>query len=92
MHSGVTIYSDEQRINQILSYLIDNAIKYTSEGFVKVGYSITDDTVRFYVTDSGIGIPKDKHELIFERFRQVDEGNTRKYGGTGLGLRLQKDW
>ncbi len=90
MHSGVTIYSDEQRINQILSYLIDNAIKYTSEGFVKVGYSITDDTVRFYVTDSGIGIPKDKHELIFERFRQVDEGNTRKYGGTGLGLPIAK--
>jgi PAS domain S-box-containing protein len=89
-NSESIIISDEHRLNQILSYLIENAIKYTLKGFIKFGYQVQGERIEFYVIDSGIGIPKDKHELIFERFRQVDEGNTRKYGGTGLGLPIAK--
>jgi PAS domain S-box-containing protein len=88
--SNAMILSDEHRLNQIMSYLIENAIKYTSEGHIKFGYHVLDKKIEFFVTDTGIGIPKDKHELIFERFRQVDEGNTRKFGGTGLGLPIAR--
>ncbi len=88
--SEALIISDEHRLNQILSYLIENAIKYTSDGFIKFGYQVQEEKIEFFVMDSGIGIAKDKHELIFERFRQVDEGNTRKFGGTGLGLPIAK--
>jgi PAS domain S-box-containing protein len=84
------IISDEHRIRQIISYLIDNSIKYTSDGFIKFGYTIEEKKVVFFVQDTGLGIPSEKHELIFERFRQVDEGHTRKYGGTGLGLPISK--
>lgn len=84
------VLSDEQRIRQVFTHLIDNALKYTSEGFVEFGYELIKDKVQFFVNDSGLGIPKDKHDLIFERFRQVDEGHTRKYGGTGLGLPISK--
>jgi PAS domain S-box-containing protein len=84
------IISDEHRVTQVLSYLIENAIKYTSEGFVKFGYVLKKEKIEFFVQDSGLGIPKDKHELIFERFRQADEGHTRKYGGTGLGLPISR--
>jgi PAS domain S-box-containing protein len=84
------IISDENRLRQVLSYLLDNAIKFTLTGFVKFGYRLVDEKIEFYVQDSGIGIPVDKHQHIFERFRQVDEGHTRKYGGTGLGLPISK--
>lgn len=82
--------SDEQRINQIMSNLIDNAIKYTEEGSIRFGYEVQKSKVVFYVKDSGIGIPEEKQEVIFERFRQADEGNTRKFGGTGLGLSISQ--
>lgn len=84
------ILSDELRIRQVLSYLIDNAIKYTSDGFIKIGYAIKEKKLHFFIQDSGIGIPSDKKELVFERFRQGDEGHTRKFGGTGLGLPISK--
>lgn len=84
------ILSDEHRIRQVLSYLIDNSIKYTPSGFIKFGYEITEDKVMFFVQDSGVGISSEKQEIIFERFRQADEGHTRKYGGTGLGLPISK--
>jgi PAS domain S-box-containing protein len=84
------IVSDEHRISQVMSYLIENAIKYTQNGFVKFGCHLKEGKLEFFVHDSGIGIPQDKHELIFERFRQADEGHTRKFGGTGLGLPISK--
>lgn len=80
------IISDEQRLRQVFMHLLDNACKYTAEGFIEFGYTLSDEKVEFFVKDSGIGIPEDKHQLIFEQFRQVDEGHTRKFGGTGLGL------
>lgn len=84
------IISDEHRLRQVLSYLLDNAIKYTSEGFIKFGYKLVNEKIEFYVQDTGIGIQADKHQHIFERFRQADEGHTRRYGGTGLGLPISK--
>ncbi|MCB2219364.1 MAG: tetratricopeptide repeat protein [Bacteroidetes bacterium] len=90
----VTCKTDPLRFKQVISNLLSNAIKFTEKGFVELGYSIKEShrkpTLEFFVKDSGIGIPKDKHELIFERFRQVDDSRTRTYGGTGLGLSISK--
>ncbi|MFO8234220.1 MAG: ATP-binding protein [Bacteroidales bacterium] len=86
------IISDESRIKQILSNLIKNAIKFTPEGEIEIGYNLRNlDTLIFYVKDTGIGIPQNKKEEIFERFRQLDDSITRKYGGTGLGLAITKE-
>jgi PAS domain S-box-containing protein len=88
------IDSDPLRMRQVLTNLIGNALKFTEKGTVEVGYSIEgkgkDAIVRFYVSDTGIGIPRDMHKTVFERFRQVDETTSRKFGGTGLGLAISK--
>jgi len=90
-----TILTDSNRLRQILTNLIENGLKFTEKGFVEFGYQLkTLDSgpgIEFFVRDSGIGIPKEMHSLIFERFRQVDDTNTRKYGGTGLGLTISKN-
>jgi PAS domain S-box-containing protein len=88
--SESVIRSDETRLSQIFSHLLDNACKFTSDGYIEFGYKIKKDKVEFFVKDSGIGITREKHELVFEQFRQGDEGHTRKYGGTGLGLPIAK--
>ncbi len=87
------IDNDRERLRQVLSNLIDNAVKYTDKGFVRFGYKTADDPayLLFFVEDTGIGIPQYQHEIIFEHFRQGD--NTvlsPKYGGTGLGLSISK--
>lgn len=88
------IFSDPYRLKQILSNLLDNAIKFTHHGFVQVGYSFTGEgrnkKIRFFVRDSGIGILPENKDIIFNRFRQVDESHTREFGGTGLGLTISK--
>jgi CheY-like chemotaxis protein/nitrogen-specific signal transduction histidine kinase len=91
--SSVPVYfhSDPYRIRQIINNLINNAIKFTSEGSIEFGYRIENETVCFFVKDTGIGIPAAKQDIVFERFRQVDESMTRKYGGTGLGLSIVKN-
>jgi PAS domain S-box-containing protein len=86
----IFIESDVNRITQILVNLVGNAIKFTSKGFVEIGIKKVGDFVQFHVTDTGIGIPKEYHEQIFERFRQVDQAHNRKYGGNGLGLAISK--
>ncbi len=85
------VITEERKLRQILSNLLNNAFKFTSSGYIEYGYHLIDNNfLEFYVQDSGIGIQKEKQEIIFERFRQVEETFTRKYGGTGLGLAISK--
>ena len=87
---NITIYTDKIRLYQIFTNLIDNAFKFTEEGHVKFGYTIEKEYLKFYVKDTGIGIPNDLQDKIFQRFRQVELGYKRKYGGNGLGLSITK--
>ncbi|MHC4214188.1 MAG: CHASE4 domain-containing protein [Planctomycetota bacterium] len=88
------IHTDPIRLRQCLINLVNNAIKFTEKGHVYVNVSVqqTDgkDYMRFDVEDTGIGIPDDKQQLIFEKFTQADYAHTRHYGGTGLGLPITK--
>ena len=88
------IQSDMTRLRQILVNLLGNAVKFTSEGEVNlwVGAKQGDDEyqIQFMVRDTGIGIPRDRMNRLFEPFRQVDSSTTREYGGTGLGLAISK--
>jgi CheY-like chemotaxis protein len=88
------IKTDRGRLMQVLINLLKNALKFTNEGQVAFGYNriIKDDKefLKFYVKDTGIGIDKKYHEIIFNIFRQIDDTHTRKYGGTGIGLSIAK--
>ena len=84
---------DPTRLRQVLLNLIGNAIKFTEHGRIILGLNVVERTeeeikLRFSVEDTGIGIPRDKQEFIFEAFRQADGSTTRKHGGTGLGLAI----
>ncbi|MEA9357801.1 response regulator [Bacteriovorax sp. PP10] len=84
--------TDRQRLDQILKNLISNAFKFTQVGSVKVRiFHHSNEHLGFEVTDSGIGIPKEQQEIIFEAFRQADGTTNRKFGGTGLGLSISRD-
>jgi PAS domain S-box-containing protein len=86
-----TLHTDPVRLRQIFSNLIGNALKFTDQGTIEFGYSFSDPQVFcFFVRDTGIGIPKDKMDLIFERFGQIEETRDRNKGGTGLGLAISK--
>jgi len=87
------LLGDPGRLRQVLSNLIDNAIKFTERGAVVLkieedSQSEEDVCLHFSVVDSGIGIPREKQQLVFEAFAQADNSTTRKYGGTGLGLSI----
>ena len=83
---------DPVRLRQVLINLISNAIKFTEEGHIRFGYrQSAPDQLEFVVEDTGIGLPADQQEVIFERFRQVQSGNNRQYGGTGLGLAISRN-
>jgi len=89
------LVGDSVRMNQILLNLVSNAIKFTAQGKVEIGVKVLEDLdkdvlLEFNVRDSGIGIPSDKLENIFESFTQAKGDTTRKYGGTGLGLTIVK--
>ena len=85
------ILADGNRLKQILSNLLDNSIKFTFKGEIQTGYELTEfNKLQFYVKDTGIGIPKEKQSVIFERFRQVNDNENNFYGGTGLGLSIVK--
>ncbi|MFQ3549949.1 MAG: ATP-binding protein [Armatimonadota bacterium] len=85
------IYADADKVDQILTNLIHNAIKYSPDGCdINIQGSFKDGYVQIKISDNGIGIPKEQLERIFERFHRVDNRNTRKAGGTGLGLYLVK--
>jgi hypothetical protein len=97
------IYSDEQRLQQVLRNLLSNAVKFTAQGGVRLRVAPAEDVtftgplrdepdvVAFSVSDTGIGISEEKQHLIFEAFQQADGTTSRRYGGTGLGLSISKD-
>jgi hypothetical protein len=87
----VIIENDKYRTRQILINLIGNAIKFTSHGFVEIGFLLKDNSIQFYVKDTGIGIASEHFQVIFDRFRQVEITKTRRYGGNGLGLAISKN-
>ncbi|MEO9130109.1 MAG: ATP-binding protein, partial [Sphingomonas sp.] len=85
------VEGDAARLRQIIFNLLSNALKFTENGSISVRASSSDGEhpkLLIEISDTGIGIPPDKHELIFESFRQVDAGTNRKFGGTGLGLAI----
>lgn len=88
------INTDLSKLKQILINLLKNALKFTDDGHISYGYSIEEkqgkSMIKFFVEDTGIGIHKDKHGLIFDMFRQGDDTHTRRFGGTGIGLSIAK--
>jgi len=89
-YQDLVIYSDRNRIRQVLYNLLNNALKFTSKGIIKFGFYIESPNIVFFVKDTGIGLYEEEKEIIFDRFRQVEDYGTRKYGGSGLGLSLSK--
>ncbi|HEC24260.1 MAG TPA: GAF domain-containing protein, partial [Chloroflexi bacterium] len=85
-----TVKADPVRLRQILWNLLSNAIKFTDEGYVKLTAQADDGWMYISVEDTGIGIPKEYHEVIFDQFRQMDGSATRREGGTGLGLTITR--
>jgi signal transduction histidine kinase/CheY-like chemotaxis protein len=86
------VVTDPQRLEQILNNFLSNALKFTHQGEVVLeARRVDSDRVAFSVQDSGIGIPPEQHQIIFEAFRQADGTTNRKYGGTGLGLSISRE-
>ncbi|MEP7104439.1 MAG: response regulator [Chloroflexota bacterium] len=88
--AGVTVHGDPQRIRQVLTNLVANAVKFTAKGGVVIRCEAGATEVRVEVTDTGIGIAPETQGIVFEEFRQAEAGTTRTYGGTGLGLAIAK--
>jgi signal transduction histidine kinase/CheY-like chemotaxis protein len=85
------IKTDEVKLRQILMNLLNNALKFTERGEISFGYLISDNAeITFFVKDTGIGIAPENHEIIFERFRQIDKGKSEINTGSGLGLSITK--
>ncbi len=87
--SNFTINTDDFRLKQILSKLVDNAIKFTEKGIIEFGCTIKEKNINFFVKDTGIGIPKDKQNMVFKKFWK-DESHIKLRRGTGLGLSIAK--
>jgi len=84
------VKTDREKIYAILTNLVKNALKFTSAGSIELGYQMKDNYIEFFVCDTGIGIPKEQQQIIFERFRQGSESLNRNYEGAGLGLSISK--
>ncbi len=90
-HNQFETISDSYKLTQIIKHLINNAIKFTFEGTIKIGCCLSEENeFVFSVSDSGIGIQKEMQQKIFEPFRQVEIGSTRNFGGNGVGLSIAK--
>lgn len=89
---NAVILTDEGKLESILTNLIKNAIKYTDDGSIHLGCQKKASTIEFYVSDSGIGIPEDRLEGIFNRFEQADISDKRAFEGSGLGLSIVKSY
>ncbi|MFN8671710.1 MAG: PAS domain S-box protein [Candidatus Sericytochromatia bacterium] len=88
---NLVISTDRTLVTQVITNLLNNALKFTNQGNIEYGYTINNNDITFFVKDSGIGIPNDKIDIIFDKFRQVDDSHSRKYGGVGLGLAICKE-
>jgi len=88
----LSIKTDREKVYAILTNLVKNAIKFTKTGFIEIGCNLVNDTIEFYVKDSGIGIHEDMTLNIFERFIQADVNDKEAYQGTGLGLSISKSY
>jgi signal transduction histidine kinase/ligand-binding sensor domain-containing protein/CheY-like chemotaxis protein len=88
--NNIILKTDENRLNQVLTNLINNAIKFTNDGFIEIGYQLINrnQNIQFYVKDSGIGIKKEHQKIIFERFRKIEENENQIHRGAGLGLAI----
>ncbi len=90
-HQNLVIHTDTLRLNQIFTNLIDNALKFTEEGFIEFGYEIqNEDKLLFYVKDTGVGMDQKKKDLVFDRFTKIEDDKNRLYRGAGLGLAISK--
>ena len=90
-YKGIMVFNDEAKITQIITNFLSNAIKFTHKGSVELGLEIISQRkrqIKVYVKDTGIGIPSDAIETVFDRFKQVRENGKINYGGTGLGLSI----
>ncbi|PLX20090.1 MAG: hypothetical protein C0597_04650 [Marinilabiliales bacterium] len=88
----INLMTDPLRFQQILTNFTDNALKFTEEGKIEIGYIVdSNKTIRFYVSDTGIGLTEDEMKLIFKRFSKIDNDKTKLYRGAGLGLTISKN-
>jgi len=87
---GAIILTDKEKLHTVLMHLLKNAIKYSQQGEIEFGYERKETDLLFFVKDTGIGIPEDRINAIFERFIQADMSATRRHEGTGLGLTIAK--
>jgi PAS domain S-box-containing protein len=90
--SKVNIITDEDKLYSILINLVKNAIKYSRKGQIVIGYKLSKDFIEIFVSDTGIGIPKNRLDKIFDRFVQADLTYTRPFDGSGLGLAITKSY
>jgi signal transduction histidine kinase len=88
--AGVTMVSDRRKITKMLVALLSNAYKFTQAGEIRLSVEVLNGRAVYRVQDTGIGIPGDMQQLVFEEFRQVDGSSTRRFGGPGLGLSLAR--
>jgi len=86
----VIIITDQEKLYAILTNLVKNAIKYTRQGFIEIGFGIKGNNLEFFVKDTGIGIPPNRQKAVFERFIQADISDKQAYQGAGLGLSIAK--
>jgi hypothetical protein len=91
IEENFTILCDPERLTQLIRHLLSNALKFTSSGFVELGYTFKDaSTLLFYLIDTGVGLSQEEQNIIFNPFRQADDSRTRSYNGLGLGLAISK--
>jgi signal transduction histidine kinase/ActR/RegA family two-component response regulator len=91
LSQNLIINTDTLRLNQIFTNLIDNALKFTEDGFIEFGYEIQNkEKLLFYVKDTGVGMDHKKKDIVFDRFTKIEDDTTRLYRGAGLGLAISK--
>ena len=85
------LFTDKTKLKKVLSNLLENALKFTKEGYIEFGYKLINKQIQIYVKDTGVGINPENHEIIFKRFSQEEKSLSRNAGGLGLGLSIAKE-